>query len=421
MKWKQADAGMAGCAEQVLSVLEAHGHEAYWVGGCVRDELMGRPVNDMDITTSARPDEVTRLFERTVPTGIEHGTVTVLVGDYAFEVTTYRVEGSYENHRRPAEVAFVRNLSEDLRRRDFTMNAIACDRQGRFVDPYHGEDDIRKGTIRCVGEARVRFQEDALRMVRCIRFASVFGYRIAFNTWKGLLLERDGIQYIALERIRAELDKMMEGPHPYLGLSLLGRSRLLEKARVPFTSAAVDGFLSRIGDIPSKETAVRWALLMLACGFSGQEAGNLMRQYTFSNDARERVEALLYLDEEVKGLSRDTHLREQWVGLVLKYGQETVRRWLLLCSVLPQENSGTAADELLAHGLDWMDEMKIFHLHELQIGGSDLIAISGKRGGPWVGELLKQLLFKAAAGMLPNTKLDLTEEVRRVMVTDEKG
>ncbi|MBB3127696.1 tRNA nucleotidyltransferase (CCA-adding enzyme) [Paenibacillus rhizosphaerae] len=421
MKWKQADAGMAGCAEQVLSVLETHGHEAYWVGGCVRDELMGRPVNDMDITTSARPDEVTRLFERTVPTGIEHGTVTVLVENHAFEVTTYRVEGSYENHRRPSEVAFVRNLSEDLRRRDFTMNAIACDRQGRIVDPYHGEQDIREGVIRCVGEARVRFQEDALRMVRCIRFASVFGYRIAFNTWKGLLLERDGIQYIALERIRAELDKMMEGPHPYLGLCLLGRSRLLEKARVPFTCAPTDGFLSRIGEIPSSEAAVRWALLMIACGLSGQDAGNVMRQYTFSNEARERVEALLYLDTDVKGLSRETPLREQWVGLVLKYGGESVRRWLLLCSVLPQEHRGTAADELLAHGREWMDAMKIFRLHELQIGGSDLIAISGKRGGPWVGELLKRLLFKVAAGMLPNTKLDLTEEVRRVMVTDEKG
>ncbi|OZB94890.1 CCA tRNA nucleotidyltransferase [Paenibacillus sp. XY044] len=420
MKWKQADAGMAGCAEQVLSVLEAHGHEAYWVGGCVRDELMGRPVNDMDITTSARPDEVTGLFERTVPTGIEHGTITVLVGNYAFEVTTYRVEGSYENHRRPAEVAFVRDLTEDLRRRDFTMNAIACDLQGRIVDPYHGADDIREGVIRCVGAARVRFQEDALRMVRCIRFASVFGYRIAFNTWKGLLEEKSGIQYIALERIRAELDKMMEGPHPFLGLNLLGRSRLLEKARVPVTYTPSVRLLSRIDDIPSSEAAVRWALLMKACGLSGQEAGNLMRQYTFSNDARERVEAQLDLDEKVKGINGEANLREQWVGLVLKYGQESARRWLLLCSVLPQESRNTAADELLAHGQEWMDEMNIFRLHDLEISGSDVIAISGKKGGPWVGELLKHLLFKAAAGHLPNTKLDLTEEMRRVMVTDEK-
>lgn len=421
IRWMQADAAMASYGEQVLSVLISHGYEAYWVGGCVRDELMGRPVHDMDITTSALPEEVMNLFERTVPTGIAHGTITVLNGPYAFEITTYRVEGAYENHRRPTEVAFVRELAEDLRRRDFTMNAIARDLGGAYVDPYGGADDIQSGIIRCVGDARIRFQEDALRMVRCIRFASVLGYRIAYNTWKGLLQERGGIEYIALERIRVELEKMIAGSSPTIGLVLLKRSRLLEEARIPFIYEPDIEVVSKIDDIPSEEGIVRWALLMYACGLTGHAASSLMRKYTFSNEVREQTTALLNLDEDISaGLKDQSDLRNHWISLVLKYGQVAAKRWLLLRSVLPHIE-GDSLKELMVHAWSWTESMGIYRLQELSITGRDLLMMTGHRGGPWIGGVLEHLLFKAASGVLPNERDKLLEEAKRVMITNEKG
>ncbi|HEY2494310.1 MAG TPA: CCA tRNA nucleotidyltransferase, partial [Paenibacillus sp.] len=205
---------MAEQSERVLQTLLHHGYEAYWVGGCVRDELIGRPVHDMDMTTSALPDMMIELFDHTVPTGISHGTITVLLHGHAFEVTTFRIDGTYKNHRRPEEVTFVQEVVEDLRRRDFTMNAIARDVKGHYIDPFAGQQDVERGIIRCVGDPEERFEEDALRMVRCIRFASVFDYRITHNTWKGLRKKRDKLAFIAMERIRVELEKVIAGNHP---------------------------------------------------------------------------------------------------------------------------------------------------------------------------------------------------------------
>ncbi|MCY7562390.1 CCA tRNA nucleotidyltransferase, partial [Paenibacillus macerans] len=234
-RWTQVDPLMVNQGEMVLHTLLERGFQAFFVGGCVRDELMGRPVHDMDIATSAKPEDVVAVFERTVPTGIEHGTVTVLMDDYAFEVTTFRKESQYEDHRRPASVEFVDAVNEDLLRRDFTMNAIARDIDGALIDPYGGQSDIKRGLIRCVGAAEERFEEDALRMLRAVRFASVFGFRPAKSLWKALLLGKDKLSYIAMERVRTELEKVVLGPRPLRGLALLERSGLLRhvKAALP--------------------------------------------------------------------------------------------------------------------------------------------------------------------------------------------
>ena len=221
MQWKWVDPQTAEQGQSLLRRLTDQGYEGYFVGGCVRDELMGRPVNDMDIATNATPEQVIALFERTIPTGLEHGTITVLIENGPFEVTTYRTETEYVDHRRPEQVQFVRELSEDLRRRDFTMNAIARGIDGEYVDPFHGIEDLRNGIIRCVGIADERFEEDALRMVRGIRFASVFDFEIEQQTWQALLNHQALIKHIATERIRVEMEKMIAGPYPYHGIELL--------------------------------------------------------------------------------------------------------------------------------------------------------------------------------------------------------
>ncbi|WP_246073016.1 CCA tRNA nucleotidyltransferase [Paenibacillus dokdonensis] len=415
--WKQADADMAFHSEAVVSKLLECGHEAYWVGGCVRDELMGRPVHDMDITTSALPEEVETVFERTVPTGIKHGTVTVLCGSFAYEVTTYRVEGAYENHRRPAEVEFVRDLKEDLKRRDFTINAIARAVDGTIVDPFEGTMDLSKGLVRCVGNARTRFQEDALRMVRCIRFASVFGFGIAYRTWKGLVEEREGIRYIAMERFRVELEKLMDGSTPYRGLLLLHRSGLLKDAKIPFTYEPDRDLVSVIDDISPENVVIRWAMLLYACGLSAQGAHDGLRSWTFANTMREQIAGILSVGEAVGAMNTEIPYQEQWISLVLQHGRETAERWLFMAGYITRRYPGIYPPELLENGHAWTREMGIYHLSELSVTGRDLMDLSGRRGGPWVGEILGILLVKVASRILPNDREILIDEVKRVMMT----
>lgn len=198
----------------IINTLEEAGYEAYAVGGCVRDSILGREPDDWDITTSAKPEETKRLFPRTVDTGIKHGTVTVLLGGEGFEVTTYRIDGVYEDGRHPTEVTFTANLKEDLRRRDFTINAMAYNDKSGLVDLYGGLTDIEDKVIRCVGDARERFDEDALRMLRAVRFSAQLGYRIDEATGEAVKALAPNLQKISAERIQVELIKLVTSPHP---------------------------------------------------------------------------------------------------------------------------------------------------------------------------------------------------------------
>ena len=199
---------------KIIDTLEEAGFEAYAVGGCVRDSILGREPDDWDITTSAKPEEMKRLFPRTVDTGIKHGTVTVLLGGEGFEVTTYRIDGTYEDGRHPSEVTFTSNLKEDLLRRDFTINAMAYNERSGLVDLYGGLADIDKQVIRCVGDAVERFEEDALRMLRAVRFSAQLGYRIDEVTGEAVKALAPNLQKISAERIRVELVKLVTSPHP---------------------------------------------------------------------------------------------------------------------------------------------------------------------------------------------------------------
>lgn len=200
----------------IINRLQEHGFEAYAVGGCVRDSVLGRIPNDWDITTSARPEETKQLFDRTFDTGIEHGTITVMMDREGFEVTTYRVDGKYEDSRHPKEVTFTRSLKEDLLRRDFTINAMAYNDTEGLVDIFGGIEDLQNKIIRCVGNAEARFGEDALRILRAVRFAAQLGFEIEEETQRGIVKLAPTLAKISAERIQVELVKMMVSPNPGL-------------------------------------------------------------------------------------------------------------------------------------------------------------------------------------------------------------
>lgn len=199
---------------KIIEILTAAGYEAYAVGGCVRDSILGKEPSDWDITTSATPEETKRLFDRTIDTGIKHGTVTIMLDREGFEVTTYRIDGDYEDGRHPKEVTFTASLEEDLRRRDFTINAMAYNEQCGLVDIFGGVRDIEQGIIRCVGNAEERFTEDALRMMRAVRFSAQLGYQIDAETKSAVRRLAPNLKLISAERIQAELVKLVTSPHP---------------------------------------------------------------------------------------------------------------------------------------------------------------------------------------------------------------
>ena len=200
--------------QNIINVLESNGHEAYAVGGCVRDCILGKNPHDWDITTSALPEQVKALFSRTFDTGIEHGTVTVLMNGVGYEVTTYRVDGKYEDGRHPKEVTFTASLEEDLKRRDFTINAMAYNDSNGLVDLFGGEADLEAGIIRAVGNPTERFTEDALRMLRALRFSAQLGFEIEPNTYEAIKTLAPTLERISAERIQVEMVKLRTSSHP---------------------------------------------------------------------------------------------------------------------------------------------------------------------------------------------------------------
>lgn len=198
----------------IIDRLQEHGYEAYAVGGCVRDMLLGREPHDWDITTSAKPEQVKAVFKRTIDTGIQHGTVTVMVDHIGFEVTTYRIDGEYLDGRHPKEVVFTPELREDLKRRDFTINAMAYNPKEGIIDLFGGKDDLEAGIIRCVGKAEDRFHEDVLRIMRAVRFAAQLGFEIEEETWNAIIRVAPDLKKISAERIQAELTKLLLSPNP---------------------------------------------------------------------------------------------------------------------------------------------------------------------------------------------------------------
>lgn len=205
----------------IIRELNNHGHEAYVVGGSIRDVLIGLVPKDYDITTSADPDEVMRIFRKTIPTGLKHGTVEVVTADGIYDVTTYRADGEYINSRYPTNVIFIDDLVEDLRRRDITINAMAYNTEKGIIDPFNGTEDIKARLIKAVGNPILRFKEDALRILRAVRLATTLDFNIEENTLLGLVETMDGLRFISVERIREELNYILMSDHPSRGIAML--------------------------------------------------------------------------------------------------------------------------------------------------------------------------------------------------------
>lgn len=226
-------------AATIIKIFEQNGYEAYVVGGCVRDSILGRKPEDWDITTSAKPDEIKGLFSKTIDTGIQHGTVTIRMGGCSYETTTFRIDGEYEDNRHPKNVEFTSLLSEDLRRRDFTINAMAYSPEKGLIDMFNGIDDLNNKIIRCVGNPHERFSEDALRTLRAVRFAGQLGFDIEKNTYDAISDIAPNIENISAERIRVEITKliMSDGPDRLITAKEAG----LTKVFLPEWDEIIDG------------------------------------------------------------------------------------------------------------------------------------------------------------------------------------
>lgn len=371
----------------VLQNLHVFGFEAFIVGGCVRDVLMDKVPADWDVCTSAKPEEIKRAFSsyKTIDTGIRHGTVAVLTKGQLVEVTTFRIDGEYLDGRHPEKVEFTGNIMEDLARRDFTMNAIAFDPVQGLIDPYDGSGDIERRVIRAVGEPVKRFKEDALRIVRGLRFASVLGFEIESETKKAMDTCCSLVGSVSAERIQTETSKLLMGDGAGF---VLGRYFPLIKNILPCASAEN---LSAI-DCAEKDLPLRLALLF------SEETSKALEQLKFSNEIRRKsAQAAALADFPLK--AEIVTMRK----LVCEYGMDTAVR-----AVLMQQAKGVDVGKAMELLRRIREENQCCCRSQLAVNGKDLISL-GKKPGAEIGKILDWLLEQVIEGRLENEKEKLLE------------
>ena len=394
----------------IINKLADEGYEAYAVGGCVRDSVIGRVPDDWDITTSARPEDVKRIFRRTVDTGIEHGTVTVMIGREGYEVTTFRIDGEYKDSRHPENVEFTASLKEDLKRRDFTINAMAYNEQEGIVDLFGGMDDIRSGIIRCVGNPADRFAEDALRMLRAVRFSAQLGYDIDKDTAAAIEELAGTIAAVSKERIHTEIGKTIMSSHP----------EYIEKACRLGITPVVFGEFDRIDDkelsyklirkMPM-QIAFRYAALLFAAGEHGTR--RMLRELKLDNATVDL--AVILVKYHGIQLTEDEYIIRCTAS---KTGADRLHDILKFEKLFYE----TAGDTLSAHMAVEEDRLlgliearkECLSIHELAINGSDLISM-GMQPGRQLGIMLDQCLKHVLAAPEDNTYDTLKELVRKLM------
>lgn len=400
----------------IVKRLRDHHFEAFFVGGAVRDTVLGLPIKDVDIATSARPEQVLELFEHCIPTGLQHGTITVINEDIGYEVTTFRLESAYEDHRKPESVLYITDLEGDLLRRDFTMNAMALAADGELLDPYGGMEDLRSNSLRSVGDPNARFQEDALRMLRAVRFIGVYQLNPAFRTWRALKQHRALLKFIAMERVQAELDKMLTGGSPQRALHFLVASDLLLHLKEPFAketetalkqaeqSNTTKALFARLHELMAVD--LRWSALAIGLQLSYDAAQQALQVLRLSNARTKSILSMVEIHREMinSGYEANEHrLRIKWLSLAIRFGKQAMVDWLSIMHVLP-ESTPSFSDSLLRQLNEWLEQMFISKLKELSVSGKDLTSHMQKQAGPWVSEYLNKLLLLVAAGELENDK-----------------
>ncbi|QWH00129.1 CCA tRNA nucleotidyltransferase [Bacillus mycoides] len=387
-------------ASSIIEMLKQHGHEAYFVGGSVRDLIIDRPIGDIDIATSALPEEVMAIFPRHVPVGLEHGTVIVVENGEPYEVTTFRTESEYEDFRRPSSVQFVRSLEEDLKRRDFTMNAIAMTEEGEMVDLFAGKEAIRLKEITTVGDAADRFQEDALRMMRGIRFVSTLGFSLEIKTKQAIETYGHLLEHIAIERITVEFEKLLTGTYCVNGLQELVETKLF--SHLPYLQMSEERILKATQyKWDSFETDVEaWAFFLYCIG--EEHPSVFLRQWKFSNKKIKDIVAVLLAIRSRKEKEWDTILLYK-TGIRIAEMAERVYE-----AIIEGYNSASVKQvQSLFHALP------IKNRQEMNVTGNDLLSWTDKKPGPWVAEMLQNIEEAIVQGDLVNKKEDIREWLQR--------
>lgn len=413
-------------AKYIIDTLEDAGFEAYVVGGCVRDSILGRVPQDWDITTSALPLQVKELFRRTIDTGLQHGTVTIMQGEEGFEVTTYRIDGEYEDGRHPKDVTFTPNLEEDLLRRDFTINAMAYNDRRGLVDLYDGIGDIERKTIRCVGDPMARFGEDALRMLRAVRFSAQLGYTIEPATRDAITKLAGTLEKISAERIRTELVKLLVSDNPYelkeayetgitaVFLPEFDRAMQTAQNHKHHCYSVGEHILHSIEEIEA-EPVLRIAMLLHDIGkpdsLTVDEAGithfhghpvlgesmarDILRRLKFDNDTIDKVCRLVRFHDYGNGIEPDERMTRRAVN---KLGEDIFPMFLQVSRADTMAQSMYNREKKLANIAEWSrmyDKIKAENqcvsLKTLKINGRDLIGM-GVKPGPQLGQILNALL-----------------------------
>ena len=444
---------MPEAANYIIQTLMAHGYEAYIVGGCVRDSVLGRTPQDWDITTSATPEQTKALFRRTIDTGIEHGTVTIMMDHVGYEVTTYRVDGKYEDHRRPKEVTFTASLLEDLKRRDFTINAMAYNEQEGLVDIFGGAEDLRRGIIRCVGVPQERFDEDALRILRAVRFAAQLDFEIEAKTRQAIREKAEFLRDISAERIQVELTKLITSDHP---------ERIIDAYELGITAIVLPEFDTMMEtpqhtvyhkyDVGRHTVAVmqnidatpvlRWAALLHDSAkpecrttdeqgvdhfYGHQKAGKViarrvLRRMKLDNDTIQRVERLVEwhdfgLDGTVTKKTLRRALNQMGPDLFDDYAKLR-RADMLGQSDYMQEKKQQDYRHLLEMYREIREAQECLLIRDLKLDGKDLIAM-GVQPGPDMGKILNDLLQQVLEEPQLNTKEKLKELVQIKWLKDK--
>ena len=432
-------------AAALLDTLHAAGYAAYAVGGCVRDSLLGRTAHDWDLCTSALPQQVMELFgtEQCIPTGLQHGTVTIKYGGQLYETTTFRTEGSYTDGRHPDEVQFVPDVREDLARRDFTINAMAYNEAEGLVDPFGGQKDLQNGLLRAVGEPQQRFTEDALRILRLYRFAARFGFALDAATARAARQLAPHLDCISAERIQEELAKLLAAPQPGAYLE----PAVLAVVLPELTPAALEAAKQVVDACPAGEEnlPVRWAALLGALGETAtrrvlkrlrcsnaciEETAVLVREVagqgvcrSFSEDrplgwdpaaAGSRAGdgmARFVSEEKASAHPGDIHIRQ----LLGQYGLCTVERLCALCAALQPQNApdcalaAQRARQLEANGA-------CCRVSQLAVNGRDLMA-AGIPSGPALRRVLEALLDGVIRAEYPNEKPALLAAAQKIIAS----
>ncbi|HAR3955337.1 CCA tRNA nucleotidyltransferase [Staphylococcus aureus] len=386
-------------ARPILEQIQDNGFEAYYVGGSVRDYVMGRNIHDIDITTSATPDEIESIFSHTIPVGKEHGTINVVFNDENYEVTTFRAEEDYVDHRRPSGVTFVRDLYEDLQRRDFTMNAIAMDTAYKLYDYFDGQQDINNRIIRTVGIAEERFQEDALRMIRCLRFQSQLSFDIAMETFEAMRTQMADIKFLSIERIVIELTKLMRGIN-------------VEESFNHLKSLKAFNYMPYFEQLDMNQINVTEPIdleLLIAIVSVKFDINYSLKPLKLSNRQVKDINQYIQIMNALPSIIT----KEQLKMFVYDYDTNLIKNVMVAADVLKAND--IQGHEPLIVNLQTIDEtlhrLPMHNRKDMMVNGGVLMAHLNAKSGPWLKDALRQIEIAIVTGKVSNEETEILKWV----------